>query len=75
MIERKLAAGFLLALAIQTGGALVWAGAAAARLSSLEQRAEIARPIGERLARVEANLEAIETQLGRIEMRLEAEDE
>ena len=52
MIERKLTAGFLLALAIQTGGALVWAGAAAARLSSLEQRAEIARPIGERLARV-----------------------
>ena len=75
MIERKLTAGFLLALAIQTGGALVWAGAADARLSSLEQRAEIARPIGERLARVEANLEAIETQLGRIEMRLEAEDE
>ena len=35
MIERKLTAGFLLALAVQTGGALVWAGAAAERISTL----------------------------------------
>lgn len=72
MIERKLTAGFLLALAVQTGGALVWAGAAAERISSLEQRADIARPVAERLARVEAHLDAIETQLDRIEARLEA---
>lgn len=75
MFERKLTAGFVLALAIQTGGALVWAGAAAERISTLEQKADIARPIGERLARVEAQLEAIHTQLDRIEMRLESADE
>ena len=72
MIERKITAGFVLALALQTGGALVWAGAAAERISMLEQRADIARPVAERLARVEAHLEAIETQLDRIEARLEA---
>jgi hypothetical protein len=70
MIERKLTAGFLLALTVQTGSALIWAGAAAERLSTLEHRADIARPIAERLARVEAHLEAIEDQLDRIEMRL-----
>lgn len=72
MIERKITAGFILALALQTGGALVWAGAAAERISVLEQRADIARPVAERLARVEAHLEAIENQLDRIEARLEA---
>lgn len=72
MIERKITAGFILALALQTGGALVWAGAAAERISMLEQRADIARPVAERLARVEAHLEAIENQLDRIEARLDA---
>ena len=72
MIERKITAGFILALALQMGGALVWAGAAAERISMLEQRADIARPVAERLARVEAHLEAIENQLDRIEARLEA---
>lgn len=74
-MERKLTAGFLLALAVQTGGALLWAGAAAERISALEVRADIARPVGERLARVEANLDAIEAQLNRIEHRLERIDE
>ena len=74
MIERKLTAGFLLAIAIQTGGALVWAGAAAQRISTLEHRAELSRPIGERLARVEAELGAMKAQLDRIEMRLERAD-
>ena len=45
------------------------AGAAAERISVLEQRADIARPVAERLARVEAHLEAIENQLDRIEAR------
>lgn len=72
MIERKLTAGFILALAIQTGGALIWAGAAAERIEALERRADLARPVGERLARLEAKLDAIDAQLDRIESRLEA---
>ncbi len=71
MIERKITAGFVLALALQTGGALFWAGAAAERISTLERRADIARPVAERLARVEARLEAIGDQLSRIEDKLE----
>ena len=65
MIERKLTAGFILALAIQTGGALIWAGAAAERIEALERRADLARPVGERLARLEAKLDAIDAQLDR----------
>ena len=74
MIEKKLTAGFLLAIAVQTGGALVWAGAAAERISALEHRAELSRPIAERLARVETELRAVRDQLDRIEDRLERSD-
>lgn len=71
MIERKLTAAFLLALAVQTGGALLWAGAAAQRIEVLEQKVELARPVGERLARVEAELEAVRAQLDRIENKVD----
>ena len=71
MVERKLTAGVLLALAVQTGGALVWAGAAAQRIEILEARVERARPVGERLARVEVELEAVRAQLDRIEKKVD----
>ncbi len=71
MIERKVTLALLLAVAIQTGGALMWAGAAAERISVLEQSAEQARPVAERLARVEAELEAMRAQLDRIENKVE----
>jgi hypothetical protein len=54
-------------LAVQTGGALLWAGAAAERIEVLEERVAVARPVAERLARVETELEAMRTQLDRIE--------
>lgn len=71
MIERKVTAAFVLALAIQSGGALIWAGAAAQRIEVLEAHAEEARPVYERLARVEAELEAVRAQLDRIEDKVE----
>ncbi len=71
MFERKLTAAFVLALALQTGGALIWAGAAAQRISVLEEQAQVARPVAERLARVEAELEAVRAQLDRIENKVE----
>ncbi|MEM5517891.1 hypothetical protein WNY37_13115 [Henriciella sp. AS95] len=74
MIERKVTIALLFAIAVQTGGALVWAGAAAQRISALEHRVELASPIGERLARVEAELGAMKAQLDRIESRLERVD-
>lgn len=71
MTERKIGAAFLLALAVQTGGALLWAGAAAERIEVLERRVERAAPVAERLARVEAELEAMRAQLDRIENKVE----
>ena len=74
MIEKKVTLGLIFAIAVQTGGALVWAGAAAQRISALEHRAELSRPVAERLARVETELGAMRGQLDRIEDRLERVD-
>lgn len=71
MIERKLTAAFLVTLLIQMGGALLWAGAAAQRIEVLESRVALSRPMVERLARVEAELDAVRAQLDRIENKVE----
>ena len=71
-VERKVTLGLVFAVAVQLAGMLVWAGAAAERLEVLEQTAVETRPIGERLVRVEAELEAVRAQLTRIETKLEA---
>ena len=71
MIERKVTAAFLLTLIMQTSGGLIWAGAAAQRIQVLEERVAAARPVAERLARVETELEAMRAQLDRIENKVE----
>jgi hypothetical protein len=73
--EKKITLGFVMAVLVQTGGALVWAGAAAERITVLERNDEAGRPVGERLARVEAELGAVRAQLDRMERKLEAGDE
>lgn len=70
-IDRKVSLALLFAVAVQFAGTLLWAGAAAERLSALERTAVETRPIGERLVRVEAELEAVRAQLTRIETKLE----
>ena len=70
-IDRKIGAALIFAVAVQFAGTLLWAGAAAERLSALERTAVETRPIGERLVRVEAELEAVRAQLMRIESKLE----
>ena len=70
-VERKVTLGLVFAVAVQLAGTLVWAGAAAERLEALERTAVETRPIGERLVRVEAELEAVRAQLTRIESKLE----
>ncbi|MFN3910778.1 hypothetical protein [Hyphomonas sp.] len=72
--DRRLTIGVVLAVAVQTAGVLMWAGAAAERVSTLEERVREARPVAERLARVEAELGAMRVQLDRIERKLEARD-
>ena len=71
-IERKVTLGVAFAVIVQLAGTLLWAGAAAERLDALERSAVEARPLGERLVRVEAELEAVRAQLNRIETKLEA---
>ncbi len=72
--DRRLTIGVIFAVAVQSAGVLLWAGAAAERVSTLEERVRAAAPVAERLARVEAELGAMRTQLDRIERKLEARD-
>jgi hypothetical protein len=68
---RKLATALGVALVLQTIAGLVWAGGAAARIGTLEQRVAEQRLVAERLARLEAQGEATRAALVRIEARLE----
>ena len=68
---RKAPVALVVALLVQTIGGLVWAGGAAARIATLEQRVGEQRLVAERLARLEAQGEAVRISVERIERRLE----
>jgi alkylation response protein AidB-like acyl-CoA dehydrogenase len=68
---RKVPVALIAALVVQTIGGLVWAGGAAARIGTLEQRVGEQRLVAERLARLEAQGEATRAAVDRIERRLE----
>jgi len=68
---RKIPVALIAALLIQTIGGLVWAGGAAARIATLEQRVGEQRLVAERLARLEEQGIATRAAGGRIERRLE----
>lgn len=68
---RRIPVAVIAALALQTAGALVWAGGAAARIAVLETRAEEQGQVAERLARLEEQSKATRAAVERIEMRLE----
>ncbi|MEQ8405709.1 MAG: hypothetical protein RKE49_11470 [Oceanicaulis sp.] len=69
-IDRRITLGVITALALQTGGALIWAGAASERLDQLEARAEAGAGANERLARLEEHAAHTRAALDRIERRL-----
>ena len=71
MMDRRLSLALVCALAIQAASTLLWAGAAAERIDTLEQQMADQRPVAERLARLEARLEAVQAQLDRIEAKVE----
>lgn len=60
------------ALAVQTIGGLIWAGGAAARIGTLEERVAEQRLVAERLARLEEQSVATRAAVERMEQRLEA---
>ena len=68
---RKVPVAVIAALAVQTAGALVWAGGAAARIGSLEDRIDEQGQVAERLARLEEQSKATRAAVERIEIRLE----
>lgn len=68
---KKIPMALIVALTVQTVGGLVWAGGAAARIATLEERVAEQRLVAERLARLEEQSVATRASLGRIEDRLE----
>jgi hypothetical protein len=76
-IERTLTLGVIVTLALQSGGALIWAGAAGERMDQMERRlddeAADTAPVNERLARLEAHAVNVRASLDRIERKLDEE--
>ena len=68
---RRIPLAVVVAILAQTGAALIWAGAAAERISVVEQRLDHASAIGERLARLEAEVESARASLERVEKALD----
>ena len=68
---KRMAVALAVALAVQTIGGLVWAGGAAARIATLEDRVGEQRLVAERLARLEEQGAATRQAVERIERRLE----
>ena len=73
-MDRTITLSLVVAVLVQTAGALLWAGAAEARLSQLEAQATADLPVAERLARLEEQMIMARQSLGRIERRLDGED-
>lgn len=71
MMDRKFSFAVISAVAIQAASTLLWAGAAAERIDALEWQMADQRPVAERLARLEAQLEAVQAQLDRIEAKVD----
>jgi alkylation response protein AidB-like acyl-CoA dehydrogenase len=69
--DRRFGLALVFAIAVQTAGAFLWAGAAAARLEEVERRIEDQRSVSERLARLEVRAEETRAALDRIEQRLD----
>lgn len=67
----KIPVAVIAALVVQTVGGLVWAGGAAARIATLEERVGEQRLVAERLARLEEQSLATRAAVERVERRLE----
>ena len=70
-LERRVPLAVVVTLVVQTGAALMWAGAAEQRLSTVEREVGARSGGVERLARVEEQVAAIREQLKRIEAKLD----
>ena len=73
-MDRTITLSLVVAVLVQTAGALLWAGAAEARLSQLEIQAAADLPVAEQLARLEEQMIGARQSLTRIERRLDGEN-
>ncbi len=69
--DRTVTYGLLFSVMLQTAGALIWAGAADARLKALETQMAMAPGVAQRLARVEGQTTVMSQSLTRIERKLD----
>ena len=69
--DRTVTYGLMLTVMMQTASALIWAGAADARLKALETQMAMAPGIAQRLARVEGQTTVMAQSLTRIERKLD----
>ncbi len=70
--ERRVPMAVVVTLVLQTAAALLWAGAAEQRLSHVERELGAHDGEGERIARVEEQVNAVRAQLERIEHKIDA---
>jgi hypothetical protein len=70
-IDRHVPVALVVTIALQTGAALIWSGAAAERLSALEARSARTDEVVERTARLEEQSKAMRAALERIEDKLD----
>ena len=69
--DNRVTIAVILAIALETAGAFIWAGRAAARLDEVERRLSLQQPVAERLARLEVRADEAHASLDRIERRLD----
>ena len=70
-MDRQITAGVLLAVVLQTGGVLIWAGREATRIEVIEQRLDRQSNVSERLTRLEEQVFAARATLERMEHKLD----
>lgn len=69
--DARITFALILALFLETAGALIWTGSAAARLNQVEQAVATQPEVADRLARLEEQLADARRSLARIEQRLD----
>jgi len=70
-LDKRVPIALILAILIQTAGALTWAGAAAERINQLERQVIDGSDLGERTARLEEQVAFSRASLERIEGKLD----
>ena len=70
-LDKRVPMALILAIAVQSGAGLIWAGAAGERIRHLEDQAMMNRNMTERLVRVEEQIGFARQTLDRIERKLD----